>query len=206
MTAQIFKALMDIVLASGSPRRKQFLDELGFHFRVIPSTALEPVPLPSEKPEEYVLRTARIKATDVAAREPSAVVIGADTIVVLNGEIMGKPINHAHALAMLQRLSGATHTVFTACVVLFPNGREESEVVGTQVTMARYDDEILRAYAHTGEPDDKAGSYAVQGTGAFLIKNIHGSWTNVVGLPVTELLHILLAHGCITPVMEGYHE
>lgn len=199
MTTPTFVTLKDIVLASGSPRRKQFLSEMGIVFRVVPSLALEPVPVPGEKPEEYVLRAARAKVMDVAAHETGAVVIGADTIVVLDGEILGKPASPDHSLSMLRRLSGALHTVFTACVVFFPDACEESEVKTSLVTMAKYDDDILKAYIRTGEPADKAGSYAVQGLGAFLVKEIEGSWTSVVGLPVAELVCILLKHGCIKP-------
>ena len=172
---------------------------MGIAFRAQPSTSPEPVPAPGEKPEEYVLRTARAKVADVAARETGSVVIGADTIVVLDGEIIGKPANPEHSLAMLRRLSGATHTVFTACAAVFPDAPEESTVVASRVSMARYNDEILRAYIRTGEPADKAGSYAVQGLGSFLVREIHGSWTSVVGLPVAELLDILLRHGCVAP-------
>ena len=158
MTTPTFITLKDIVLASGSPRRKQFLSEMGIVFRVVPSAALEPVPMPGEKPAEYVLRAARAKVVDVAAREDGAVVIGADTIVVLDGEILGKPASPDHSLNMLRRLSGATHTVFTACVVFFPDACEESEVKTSFVTMAEYDNDILKAYIRTGEPADKAGS------------------------------------------------
>ena len=199
MTRRTFTTLKDIVLASASPRRRQFLSDMGIAFRIRPSVAPESLPLPGEAPEAYVMRAASAKVAEVAAHETNAVVIGADTIVVLDGAILGKPASPEHSLDMLRRLSGAAHTVFTACVAHIPDAPAESTVAASRVVMGRYDDALLNAYLRTGEPADKAGSYAVQGLGAFLIEEIQGSWTSVVGLPVSYLVRILLKHGCIAP-------
>ena len=200
----IFYALRPLVLASASPRRIDFLAELGLSARIIiPPQEAEPSPLPGEAPESYVLRAAFAKASSVLAlpeysaaisENPSAatpLVIAADTIVVLRNRILGKPRDPEHALDMLRKLAGKKHTVITGCALL-NGGTSHTFAVQSHVHMWNCPENLLRAYALSGEPMDKAGAYAVQGMGAFLVERITGSWSNVVGLPVAELVQILI--------------
>ena len=195
-----FRALASVVLASGSPRRREFLESLGLAFEVYGNGAAEPDPLPGEPPADYARRAAEAKAASVAAPRPSCVVIAADTVVALHGEIMGKPQDRADAVRMLTRLAGHTHEVVSACCVALPGGARETFHAVTRVTMWNAPPAALAAYAATGEPDDKAGAYGIQGVGAFLVGSIDGSWSNVVGLPVAELVRLLLHHGVIEPM------
>ena len=197
-----FRALLPVVLASGSPRRREFLHSLGLSFEVYGNGAAEPEPLPAEPPAHYARRAAAAKAASVAATRPGSVVIAADTVVALHGEIMGKPQDRADALRMLSRLAGHTHEVVSACCVALPDGTREIFHAATRVTMWDAPAAALAAYAATGEPDDKAGAYGIQGVGAFLVESIDGSWSNVVGLPVAELVRLLLQHGVIAPSVE----
>lgn len=199
-----YRTLSALVLGSSSPRRRELLGSLGLEFEVCPSNAPEPPPLPGEDPEAYARRMARTKTTDVAALYPDATVLGADTIVVLPGEpgsdalVLGKPVDEADALAMLARLSGRSHLVITGCCLALPGKVEPlCFAVSTEVVMRASTREELAAYAATGEPSDKAGAYAIQGLGAFLVERVSGSYTNVVGLPVTECAAALLEHGII---------
>ncbi|NHZ48464.1 Maf family protein, partial [Nitratidesulfovibrio liaohensis] len=144
-------------------------------------------------------RAAAAKAASVAASRPGCVVIAADTVVALHGEIMGKPRDRMDAVRMLSRLAGHTHEVVSACCVALPDGNSETFHAATRVTMWDAPAAALAAYAATGEPDDKAGAYGIQGVGAFLVESIDGSWSNVVGLPVAELVRLLLHHGVIEP-------
>jgi len=195
-----FRALASVVLASGSPRRREFLESLGLAFEVYGNGAAEPDPLPGEPPADYARRAAEAKAASVAAARPGCVVIAADTVVALHGETMGKPQDRADAVRMLARLAGHTHEVVSACCVALPGGTRETFHAVTRVTMWNAPPAALAAYAATGEPDDKAGAYGIQGVGAFLVESIDGSWSNVVGLPVAELVQLLLRHGTIEPV------
>jgi septum formation protein len=188
-----------IVLASGSPRRRELLADLGLDFEVVPSRAEEPVPNPGEQPTEYALRMARLKTMEVAARHTGRTVLGADTIVVLDDRIMGKPADETDALAMLKALSGRTHQVITAFCLVLPNGETSSRFVATDVDMRTSGEAELKAYIATGEPMDKAGAYAIQGIGTFLVTAIRGSYTNVVGLPLARVLEGLLAAGVVVP-------
>lgn len=195
-----FRALMPVVLASGSPRRRQFLCSLGLSFEVCGNGAAEPAPGAGESPVDYARRAASAKAASVAASRPGCAVIAADTVVVLHGEIMGKPghgAERADAVRMLTRLAGRTHEVVSACCVFLPGGGAEIFHAVTRVTMWAAPPAVLAAYAATGEADDKAGAYGIQGVGAFLVESIDGSWSNVVGLPVAELARLLLRHGVI---------
>jgi septum formation protein len=171
---------------------------------VSPRSGAEPSPEPGELPEPFVLRAAAAKA---ASRLPSAdpsgrlppdtLVIAADTIVVIQGRILGKPADPAEALEFLRLLAGRTHEVLTACVLEGTAGHRRF-VARTRVTLWKCPDSLLAAYASGNEPLDKAGAYAAQGQGAFLIKRVQGSWSNVVGLPVAELLQALLRLGAVT--------
>lgn len=200
-----YRTLSALVLGSSSPRRRELLGSLGLEFEVCPSNAPEPPPVPGEAAEAYARRMARQKTLDVAALYPEAAVLGADTIVVLppavgqaDPLVLGKPVDEADALAMLTRLSGRAHQVITGCCLALP-GRPEPLcfAVVTDVLMRASTREELAAYVATGEPADKAGAYAIQGLGAFLVERVSGSYTNVVGLPVTECAELLLARGII---------
>ncbi len=173
--------LPHLVLASASPRRQNLLATLGLHYTVRP-VDLDETPLPGEPPEVYVRRLAREKA---AARVgPDELVLAADTTVVLDGEILGKPGDPAEARAMLARLAGREHTVLTG-VAVEQLGRERRTVVeSTRVRIAALEADEVAWYVATGEPMDKAGSYAVQGIGAMFVESVVGDYTNVVGLPL----------------------
>ncbi|MDD3313421.1 Maf family protein [Pseudodesulfovibrio sp.] len=194
-----FRTVSPLVLASGSPRRRELLADLGLEFEVCPSALPEPAPLPGEPSLDYVRRMAELKTHDVAALFPDRTVLGADTIVVLGGEIMGKPKDQADALAMLTRLSGMTHQVVTGFCAILPGGEAVTQSVCTDVDMRVSGEAELRSYIATGEPMDKAGAYAIQGVGTFLVTAIRGSYTNVVGLPVARVLETLASWGVIVP-------
>ncbi|WP_319467090.1 Maf family protein [uncultured Pseudodesulfovibrio sp.] len=194
-----FKTTETIILASGSPRRRELLADLGLDFEVHPSTADEPAPLPDEDATQYAKRMAEMKTLDVATSFTGRTVLGADTIVVLDGQIMGKPADEIDALAKLTSLSGKTHQVITAFCLFLPDGNTTTQAVSTDVDMRASGKEELESYIATGEPMDKAGAYAIQGIGTFLVTAIRGSYTNVVGLPVARVLEELLDTGIIQP-------
>lgn len=182
---------LPLILASASPRRRELLEQAGIAFSVIPSDADEGV-LSGEAPAEYSLRVAQAKAQDVASKHPGYWVLGADTIVVVDNLILGKPKDAADVHQMLRLLSGRVHQVITAFVLIAANGQEyEQQIVATTVTFKLLSDEQIQAYLTTGEPFDKAGAYAVQGIGATLVEKVEGSYTNVVGLPIDEVLEAL---------------
>jgi len=212
----IFKPLRPLFLASASPRRIAFLQVIGLDCSVLPPPdAAEPSPLPGEDPVAYVLRAAQAKACailyDLPVSDPLPVIIAADTIVVLDGQILGKPGAPGRAYAMLRSLAGKTHTVITGCVIAGPNPagsphdlHSKSSVlhafsVQSQVSMWDAPPELLHAYANSAEPLDKAGAYAAQGAGVALVRSINGSWSNVVGLPLAELVEALLRMHIIVP-------
>jgi septum formation protein len=178
------------VLASASPRRRELLRALCTEFDVVPSAVeetLEPGPL-----AEAVRRLALRKARAVAATRPADLVLGADTIVVVDGEVLGKPSGRPEAAAMLRRLRGRVHEVLTAVAVVDAGrGREASETVRSRVRMRAYGDDEIAAYAATDEPLDKAGAYAIQGVGGALVEALEGSWSNVVGLPLEATAGLL---------------
>ena len=253
-----------LVLASGSPRRRLFLSEWGLPFELARPDGAEPLPLPGEQPDAYTRRAAAAKAYAVAASldrtgarasastQDKAIILSADTVVAVDGDILGKPHDAAHALAMLQRLTGRGHEVISAVCLLLPHsagapeetsgaapgnasGNTSGNVSGntsgatpdrapyathsadntaacqgcsaeelifsdtSRVYFHPWPESVLRAYVDTGEPHDKAGSYAIQGQGAFLVDRIEGSWSTVVGLPVTQLAHLLLHRGFMRP-------
>nr|WP_181448036.1 Maf family protein [Dissulfurirhabdus thermomarina] len=192
-----------MILASASPRRRELLASLGLDFEVVPSQAPEPPPMAGERPDAYALRLARAKALDVAAPRPGALVIGADTIVVLGDRVLGKPRDAADAMATLTRLAGRTHVVITACCLAGAGGAVREFAVETRVRLAHPGQEALAAYAAGGEPLDKAGSYAIQGAGAFLVERIEGSPSNVIGLPLKELAAALVELEAIRPASPG---
>jgi septum formation protein len=197
-----FRFAKSLVLASGSPRRRELLCRLGLEFTVRPSDAEEPSPEAGEDHADYALRTARLKTLGVAKDYPDAVTLGADTIVVLDGAILGKPGRPSDAVSMLARLAGRRHEVITAVCIVWPDAGASVEFsTSTQVWLARQPLEVLEAYAATGEPLDKAGGYAIQGAGSFLVEKIEGSFSNVVGLPLHELLSALSRLKVLMPVI-----
>jgi septum formation protein len=185
-----------LILASSSPRRRELLEKLGLEFEILAPDVDERA-LPGEEPEEHVCRLAAEKARAVAAGNPGAVVIAADTVVVLDGEIIGKPVNEEDARRLLGRLAGRTHTVFTGVSVISGQpGSERVKVVRSGVTISALDDREIREYVATGEPLDKAGAYAVQGRGGRFVTTVAGSLTNVIGLPLEETHTLLADAGC----------
>ena len=184
---------MALILGSGSPRRRELLSQLGVEFRVVPANIDESV-LANEAPEDYVLRMAMEKAQTIAAEHPTASVLGADTTVVLDDDILGKPAGHGDALATLARLSGRSHQVMTGICLATPAG-SHGEVVTTEVTFMTLDLDTCEAYLATDEPWDKAGSYGIQGLAGAFVRSIEGSYSNVVGLPLAETWLLLQRHG-----------
>jgi septum formation protein len=179
-----------LILASASPRRAELLARLGLDFRISPPTIPEEL-RPGETPGEHAERLSRAKALQIHAESPHAIVVGGDTVVVLDGKVLGKPAHAAEALGMLQALSGRTHTVFSGLAVAFPDGAVHSGVMSTDVTFRAFDHRFASAYVATGEPMDKAGAYGIQGRGSALIQAVQGDYTTVVGLPVPLLLELL---------------
>jgi septum formation protein len=180
-----------IILASKSPRRKTLLEGLGISFEVCPADVDESV-RQGEKPGEHTLRLAREKAEKAAGGGKEGVYVGADTVVVIDNTILGKPSDRAEAEKMLERLSGRTHTVVTGFSVLDTlSGRRIERAVESRVTIKNMIEKEIENYLSTGEPLDKAGAYAIQGIGSFMVENVEGSYTNVVGLPIDELREAL---------------
>ena len=182
-----------IILASASPRRRELLTQIGLKFDIMPSH-IEEV-LRGESPAENVMGLAADKAGDIyeqlkALGEGDALVIGADTVVALEDKILGKPKDETDALQMLRFLQGQTHQVYTG-VCMMTEGKTMTFYGKTDVTMYLADDEQIMDYIRSGEPMDKAGSYAIQGLGTIFVKEIHGDYNNVVGLPVAEVWQYL---------------
>ena len=183
----------NIVLASASPRRRELLARVGLEFQVIPSCVAETI-LPGETPEAHAVRLSREKALEVAGRSEvtGRWFIGSDTIVVRDDAILGKPTDAAAAARMLRSLSGRSHRVISGYAV---HDRQTGETRAAEVTTRVWFKQLTEAeigeYIATGEPFDKAGSYAIQGIGAFMVPRIEGSYTNVVGLPLCEVIATL---------------
>jgi septum formation protein len=186
-----------LILASRSPRRQYLLDQAGLSFSVIPSS-IDETSIPVSSPETYARILAEAKADKVSEKYPDKWVIGADTIVLKDQTILGKPGSISQARDMLKQLSGKTHQVFTGysiCCKL--KNRKFSETIKTDVLFKHLTDQEIEWYIHTKEPFDKAGAYAIQGLGTFLVKSIIGSYTNVVGLPVCEVVEFLIKEGVL---------
>jgi septum formation protein len=184
---------MKFILASASPRRRELLTSIGLDFDVVPSHIPEER-AEGESPEEYVARLSREKAAAVAKHHPSRWVIAADTTVLLGETLLEKPIDEADARRMLATITGKTHIVYTG-VTLQQGDRHETRVAESEVRMLPLSEREIAWYVKTGEPLDKAGAYAVQGIGAMFIDSIHGSYTNVVGLPLATLFQMLRRAG-----------
>ncbi|WP_430388523.1 Maf family protein [Dyella sp. 20L07] len=187
-----------LYLASQSPRRRQLLEQIGVAFRVVHVDVPEQRAV-AESPREYVSRVAREKALAGLATldDPHAVVLGADTEVVLDDEVFGKPVDAADATAMLRRLSGRVHEVISTVWLVSAKG-EWSDTSLSRVRMPELDAHVIAAYIATGEPFGKAGAYAIQGHGAKLIEHLDGSHSGVMGLPVFETARLLRARALIT--------
>ena len=187
---------MRLILASASPRRAEILRDAGYHFSIL-SSAIDETPFAGESPNDLVLRLAEAKAELAAARAVGpAILIAADTEVVLNGHIFGKPRSSDDARHMLTKLSGRTHAVLTGvCLIRLPDAERISFVETTLVQFAPLSDEEITRYLATGEPHDKAGAYAIQGYAARYIPRIEGCYFNVVGLPLARLQQALTELG-----------
>lgn len=186
------------ILASASPRRYELLKQLGLEFDVIPSR-VEEDRVQGESPQEHVIRLAEAKALEVGSRYSDRWVIAADTIVYVDGFILGKPEGREEALEMLRRLSGRDHWVLTGFSVQHLEKKKgDQEAVQTAVKVKTLTPVEMEWYVHTGEPFDKAGGYAIQGIGSFMIESIRGSYSNVVGLPLCELIQMLKQLGALT--------
>ena len=182
-----------LVLASGSPRRRQLLEMLGIEHRVVPPDVDE-TRRPGEAPADYVVRLAREKASAVSGRDPKPLVLAADTTVILGEELFGKPATVGEAVEMLGRLAGRTHQVYTG-VALAQGERVETALDVSDVTFRRLSTDQIANYVATGEPMDKAGAYAIQGKGAGLIEGIRGDFFGVMGMPLRLVLDLLERFG-----------
>jgi len=186
-----------LILASKSPRRYELLKQMGLDVEVVPSRVIEDF-VQAESPREHVVRLAEAKAGDVASQYPDRWVVAADTIVCINESVLGKPKCREEAVEMLRRLSGQEHRVLTGFSVChLEKEKNDKEAVETMVRMKPLTSAEIEWYAQTGEPFDKAGGYAIQGIGSFMIESIRGSYTNVVGLPLCELIQMLHRLGAI---------
>jgi len=186
---------MDLILASGSPRRREYIANLGIPFQVIVPNVDESSS-EDEKPWELVERLSKLKAQAIARIKTDSVVIAADTVVAIDDIIIGKPKDRKDAFEMLKRLSGRDHFVYTGTTVQ-KGDRVKSFVVCTKVTFDKLDDELIKNYVSSGECDDKAGAYAIQGLAASLISKVEGSVSSVVGLPINEVVNAIREFGII---------
>lgn len=182
-----------LILASQSPRRRELLSLYGVPFVVEPSRADESQI--SGAGRERVMRLAQIKCAEVARRHPGRVVLAADTLVCVDQDILGKPKDAGDAAAMLGKLSGRDHQVYTGVCLRLPDGSEKCDVEETTVTFMPLSDQMIQRYIATGEPFDKAGAYAIQGTAGIFITGIHGSPSNVIGLPLDLLTRLFMEAG-----------
>lgn len=194
-----------LILASGSPRRKELLEQIGARFEIL-SAKGEEVIIGTE-PSRVVMELSKQKAEEIAGRyreelgaeaERRTVILGADTVVVYGNQILGKPKDESEAVRMLQRLSGNTHSVFTGVTLIIDRGEKQEKhsfYAETRVTMYPMTEKEIYAYVESGEPMDKAGSYAIQGKGAAYIEKIEGDYNNVVGLPVSLVYRNLVKSG-----------
>ncbi len=189
--AAIFSNTEKIILASGSPRRRTYLKEMGLSFRAIPASIEEKCAL-GEDPKHYIRRLAQEKALCVAAKYPDCWIVSADTVVCLGNKLLEKPLDKEDAVRTLMSLSGQEHIVRTAlCIYHSEKSVLKMCTVSTRVIFWDYTEDIAKSYVASGEPMDKAGSYGIQGRGAFLVREINGSYSNVVGLPLCEFIEML---------------
>jgi septum formation protein len=200
--------MFELILASASPRRLALLQDLGFKVSSKPQD-IDETPLQDEDPEDLVTRLALTKARsalDSLESRDQRLVLGSDTIVLCDGQILGKPVNKATAYAMLRLLSGRQHHVITA-VALLDYQREAVELSKTAVSFRTLRDDEIESYWETGEPADKAGAYAIQGLGGMFISEINGSYSGVVGLPIFETASLLAQfHVDTSSILKSCHE
>lgn len=192
-----------IILASASPRRKQYLSYLGLPFEVVVPDVDEST-VEGESPEQLVRRLSKLKAQAVQQRlsDDDCIIIAADTVVAFEGHVLGKPKDEEDAFNMIKMLQGKVHEVFTGCTITSGN-KTSNFAVSTRVTFANLDDELIRTYVKSGESMDKAGSYALQGIAAALIKKVEGSVSTVVGLPICEVRECLNEFGVTPKTAQG---
>jgi septum formation protein len=199
--APVISVASPLALGSASPRRKELLERIGIPLVLVP-VDVDERRLEGEKADDYLARVTARKL-ELASADPraagAAVVLAADTIVLLGNEIMGKPDGEGSAVAMLSRLSGRAHQVRTRFALAPPGGTPlHAETVSTVVHFRTLDAQEIARYAATGEGRDKAGAYAIQGIGSFAVRGIEGSYSNVVGLPICEVVLALERHGCLS--------
>jgi septum formation protein len=192
-----------LILGSASPRRRELLQGVGINY-LVRTVDFDEEPLPAEHAERYVERIVQLKLATVQQLVKSeglehAAIVVADTTVVVDHAVLGKPADTVDAVRLLTRIAGRTHQVLTRYAIALPEGNALARTISSQVTMRAATREELERYAASGEGLDKAGAYAVQGLGAFLVRSIAGSWSNVVGLPVCELVEDLAALGVLGP-------
>ena len=192
----MFETNQKLVLASASPRRKELLAMLEVPFDIVTSD-VEETSVQATTMQEYVKGVALLKTRDVAKKVPTATVIGADTIVVFDNELLHKPTTREEAISHLSRLSGTSHAVMTAVAILEPNGRETTFVEETTVIFNKLSQPLIEAYVASGDPFDKAGGYGIQTAGTLLVERIEGDYNNVVGLPLAALFTQLVARNII---------
>jgi septum formation protein len=184
-----------LILASASPRRQELLRSADISFEIIPSDVDEEWG-EGETPEDYVVRLARLKAVKVGEKHKTRWVLAADTVVVIDGRILGKPRDRREAEGMLEMLSDREHRVITGyCLLQTCSGKSRQGSVVSRVRFKKLSPDEVRWYLDTGEPFDKAGAYAIQGKAAFMVKEVQGSYTNVVGLPLGEIVEALREMG-----------
>ena len=193
------QTIPNLILASKSPRRKDLLEQAGIAFEVIPGD-FDEYSIPLDEPKAYAKVLARKKANQIAAQYPDTWIIGADTIVCIDDAVLGKPSSKQNARSMLRQLSGRTHQVVTGYALVHQSKQKRiTDAVRTDVRFKALTEEEIEWYIHTSEPFDKAGGYAIQGLGTSLVKAVSGSYTNVVGLPVCEVIELLYSEGVIRP-------
>jgi septum formation protein len=182
-----------LILASASPRRRDLLAAQGVRFEVVPS-AVDETPLPGEPPEAFAQRLAREKACDVARQRPGRCVLAADTVVIAGATLFGKPAGRDDARRMLRALSGRTHRVLTAVALVDGDGHILETAVESEVEFRQLTAGEIEAYLDSDEPFDKAGAYAIQGLAQKFVTGVRGSYSNVIGLPMDEVLELLRRH------------
>ncbi len=180
---------MKIILASNSPRRREILENYGYEVEAVKSAPELPPPC-IMTPEQEAAYRALEKGLDIAKEYFDTPVVSADTIVVVDGEVLGKPKDGEDAIKMLEKLSGRSHKVITAYTIFY-KGRKFSNSVNTEVVFYPLEENEIKDYVATGEPFDKAGAYGIQGKGAYFVKEIHGDYLNVVGFPLSDFCHCL---------------
>lgn len=206
MHTPIFTLKKPLLLASASPQRQWLLASVGIDCPAHPAS-IDETRLPAEKGEDYVRRLATAKAQAVAERFPASFVMAADTAVCQDERVFGKPSSPAEASRMLLSLAGETHRVLTGyCLAQKTSGLNVVDCVVSHVHFAAWDADTIAAYAACSEPLDKAGAYGIQGVGAFLVESVSGSFTNVVGLPLAEIIILFLKLGVIAPIVSARKE